>query len=95
MTSAEFAKRYPNQQRATRAIAHRDWLSGLECGVRLPALRSATARELVFEHLGTRHPDADDLVDLAQALGRLRTPPPTSDTCTTPDWTSHSTPGTA
>ncbi|MGH3801082.1 MAG: phosphotransferase [Pseudonocardiaceae bacterium] len=71
MTSAEFAKRYPDQRHATMAIAHRDWLSGLESGVRLPALRSATARELVFEHLGTRHPDADDLADLAQALGRL------------------------
>lgn len=71
MTDAQFVKLYPNQERATRAVAHRDWLSGLKSGVRLPALRSATTRELVFEHLGTRHPAADNLPELAQPLGRL------------------------
>lgn len=71
MTQGEFVKRYPNQERATRAVAHHDWLSGLESGVRLPVLRSATTRELVFEHIGSRHPNADDLAVLAQALGSL------------------------
>lgn len=37
----------------------------------MPTLRSATARELVFEHLGSRQPNADDLSVLAAALGRL------------------------
>ena len=71
MTCAVFVKQYPSQDSASKARAHRDWLSGLESGVRLPVLRSATARELVFEHLGSRYPDATDLAVLAQALGRL------------------------
>jgi hypothetical protein len=39
--------------------------------VRLPALRSATAQELVFDDLGSRHPTLDDLSHVAAALGRL------------------------
>jgi len=71
VNSAEFVKPYPNQERAIRAVAHRDWLCDPESGVRLPALRSATARELVFEHIGSRYPTADNLDVLARALGRL------------------------
>jgi len=44
MISADFVKRYPNQQLAATAIAHRDWLASLESGVRLPALRPAATR---------------------------------------------------
>jgi hypothetical protein len=71
VTGAVFIKRYPNQDRATKACAHWNWLSGLESTVRLPALRSATTRELAFERLGSQHPDADDLAVVALALGRL------------------------
>lgn len=71
MTGAVFVKRYPSQDRAAEARDHWNWLAGLESGVRLPLLRSATPRELVFEHLGSRRPNADDLGVLAQALGRL------------------------
>lgn len=71
MTGAVFVKRYPTEDGAAAARAHRDWLAGLESGVRLPALRSATTRELVFEHLDSRYPTPDDLAILAQALGRL------------------------
>lgn len=71
MIGATFVKRYSSPDRAAAARAHWDWLTGLEAGVHLPALQSATTRELVFEHLGFRHPNADDLGALAQALGRL------------------------
>ncbi len=71
MTGAVFVKRYPTEDRAAAARVHRDWVAGLESGVRLPALRSAMTRELIFEHLGSRHPNSDDLTILAQALGQL------------------------
>lgn len=71
MTGTEFTKRYPSQERLAAARAHWAWLGDLPSGVRLPALHSTTTRELVFEHLGTRHPTVDDLPALAQALGRL------------------------
>jgi len=71
MTGEVFVKRYPSPGRAFAARAHWDWLAGLESGVRLPALRSATPQQLVFEHLGSQHPNPDDIPVLAQALGRL------------------------
>ena len=72
MTSgAVFVKRYSSPERAANARAHWDWLAGLTAGVRLPALQTATAQELVFEHLGSRHPTPDDLGIVAAALGRL------------------------
>lgn len=40
MTGPVFVKRYRDPDRAAAARPHRDWLAGLECGVRLPALRS-------------------------------------------------------
>lgn len=71
MTSTVFVKTYQCPQRAAAARTHRDWLEGLECDVRLPALRSAGPQQLVFEHLGHRQPGPADLGVLAQALGRL------------------------
>lgn len=71
MTSTVFVKTYQSPQRAAPARTHRDWLEGLECDVRLPALRSAGPQQLVFEHLGHRQPGPGDLGALAQALGRL------------------------
>jgi hypothetical protein len=71
VTGAVFVKCYPTQDRATAARAHRNWLAGLECGVRVPALRSTQPHQLVFEHLGHRWPGPADLGVLAQALGQL------------------------
>jgi hypothetical protein len=71
MTGVVFVKRYPSTERAFAARAHWDWLAGLKSGVRLPALRSATPQQLVFEHLGSQHPSPDDLTILADTLGRL------------------------
>jgi len=71
MTDITFRKRFRDPQRAASARVHRDWLASLNCGVRLPALVSATRRELEFEHLGDQQPGPDDLGVLAQALGRL------------------------
>jgi hypothetical protein len=71
MTNSVFIKRYQSRDRATAARAHWAWLADLQSGVRLPALHSATTHELVFEHLGSRHPTADDLPPLAQAIGQL------------------------
>jgi hypothetical protein len=71
MTSALFIKRYPTPERAAAARAHRDWVAGLESGVRVPALRSAQPNQLVFEHLGHHRPGPTDLAVLAQALGQL------------------------
>jgi hypothetical protein len=66
-----FVKHYDDPRRATAARAHRDWLAGLDCGVRLPALLSASTRQLEFEHLGHHQPGPDDLELLARALGQL------------------------
>ncbi|MGQ0776297.1 MAG: phosphotransferase [Pseudonocardiales bacterium] len=71
MTGAVFAKRYQDPHRAAAATAHRDWLARLECGVRVPALRSAEPHQLVFEHLGHQQPGPGDLEVLTQALGRM------------------------
>ncbi len=71
MTSPVFVKRYHAPHRAAAARAHRDWLAGLKCDVRLPALRLADPHQLVFEHLGYQRPDPGDLGVLAEALGRL------------------------
>jgi hypothetical protein len=71
MTSPVFVKRYHTPRRAAAARAHRDWLAGLECGVRLPALRSADPHHLVFEHLDHQQPGPGDLGALAGSLGRL------------------------
>lgn len=68
-----FVKRYRSRDQAAAARAHRDWLAELDCGVRLPALRSATPHRLVFEHLGNSRPGRGDLAALADALGRLHT----------------------
>lgn len=71
MTTATFVKCYRDPRRAQAARAHRDWLAALDCGVRLPALRSATPHQLEFEHLGHRQPGPDDLGVLAHALGLM------------------------
>lgn len=71
MTGLVFVKRYPAPHQAAMARAHRDWLAGLDCGVRVPVLRSAESHQLVFEHLGHQQPGPGDLDVLAQALSRL------------------------
>lgn len=71
MTAAVFVKSYQDSRRATAARAHWEWLVALGSGVRVPDLRSAEPRQLVFEHLGDQQPGAADLGVLAQALGRL------------------------
>lgn len=71
MTGPVFIKHYSTPERATAARAHRDWVAGLESGVRVPALRLAQPYLLVFEHLGHRRPGRADLGVLAQALGQL------------------------
>ncbi len=71
MTGPVFVKRYRDPDRVAAARAHRDWLAGLECGVRLPALRSADLHQLVFEHLDYQQPGPGDLGLLAQALDLL------------------------
>ena len=71
MTGPVFVKRYRHPHRAAAARAHRGWLAGLECGVRLPALRSTDSHQLVFEYLGHQQPGPGDLGLLAHALGRL------------------------
>ena len=71
MTGAVFTKRYQDPHRAAAATAHRDWLTRLDCDVRVPVLRSAEPHQLVFEHLGHQQPGPGDLDVLAQALGRM------------------------
>lgn len=73
MTGPVYIKQYPSHARAAAARAHLDWLTALHSGVRLPTLRSATTQKLVFEHLGSRRPTANDLAAIADALGRLHT----------------------
>ena len=73
MTSPLFVKTYPDPVRRAAAQAHLRWLAGLDAGVRLPHLRTAGERTLVFEYLGNRHPQPENLPALAEALGRLHT----------------------
>lgn len=71
MTGTVYVKTYRSPQRAAAARAHRDWLEGLQCDTRLPALHAAEPHQLVFEHLGHQQPGPHDLPLLAQALGNM------------------------
>jgi len=66
-----FVKQYPDEGRAGAAVAHLLWLSALESGVRLPALRYHRGTRVGMEHLDGRAPRPQDLPSLAEALGHL------------------------
>lgn len=66
-----FVKHYPDEGRAGAAVAHLRWLSALDSGVRLPALRYHRGNRVGMEHLEGRAPGPRDLPLLAEALGQL------------------------
>lgn len=80
MTSPTWVKRYDSLDRCDAARRHLSWLTGLDSGVRLPALHASGPRQLTFEHLGNHHPDPEHLDLLADTLGRLHAAAYTCDT---------------
>jgi hypothetical protein len=66
-----FVKRYGDPQAAAAAGAHLTWLTSLDSGVCLPALRMVAGRWLVTELLTGHHPRPADLPVVAAALGTL------------------------
>jgi phosphotransferase family enzyme len=66
-----FVKRYRDPESAAAAAAHLAWLTGLDTGVRLPALRMVAGPRLVTELLTGHHPRPADLPVVAAALGSL------------------------
>ncbi|TYB38195.1 phosphotransferase [Micromonospora sp. AP08] len=71
MSGAIFVKRYDDPERCAAAAAHHTWLTGLDSGVRLPALVARNVQYLIFERLPGHTPKPRDLPRVAAALGRL------------------------
>ncbi|WP_043739038.1 phosphotransferase [Nocardia asiatica] len=69
MTGSVYVKHYADPSRAAAAAAHHAWMRDLGA-VRVPALLESRSHCLVFEHLGHHQPGANDLIRLADAVGR-------------------------
>jgi hypothetical protein len=71
MRAAVHVKPYPNPSRRIAAQRHLEWLRSLGADVRLPIEHEGTFASLVLEHLPGRHAAPADLINVAEALGRL------------------------